>query len=58
MAAEREGTPLNDTDKEPFVSIARARIEHALGYSYVPRESLRAAEPPKQRSLFEEVSHG
>jgi site-specific DNA-methyltransferase (adenine-specific) len=46
------GFELNDTDEEPFVSIARARAEHALGYTYVPRESLRTAEPPKQRDLF------
>lgn len=46
------GFELNDTEEEPFVSIARARCEHALGYTYVPRESLRAAEPPKQTNLF------
>jgi DNA modification methylase len=46
------GAELNDTDAEPFASIARARIHHVEGREFVPRESLRAAEPPKQRSLF------
>lgn len=47
------GFELNDTDAEPFVSIARARCEHALGYTYVPRESLRTATPPAQVGLFD-----
>jgi hypothetical protein len=47
------GFELNDTDEEPFVSIARARCEHVVGGSYVPRAALRVPEPLKQRSLFE-----
>lgn len=47
------GFELNDTDEEPFVSIARARCEHALGYTYVPRESLRTSTPPAQAGLFD-----
>lgn len=47
------GFELNDTDEEPFVSIARARIAHIEGGEIVPRESLRAEKPPIQRSLFE-----
>jgi hypothetical protein len=50
------GFELNDTDEEPFVSIARARCEHALGHVFIPRESLRAAEPPRQVSLFERTA--
>lgn len=50
------GCELNDTEEEPFVSIARARLEHVLGYSFVPRESLRASESPRQRSLFERIA--
>lgn len=50
------GFELNDTDEEPFVSIARARCEHALGHVFIPRESLRAESAPKQRSLFEVVN--
>jgi hypothetical protein len=46
------GCELMDTDDEPFVSIALARLQHALGYEFVPRESLRTASPPTQRSLF------
>jgi DNA modification methylase len=46
------GIELNDTDEEPFVSIARARCEHIDGREFVPRESLRTKEPPKQGSLF------
>jgi site-specific DNA-methyltransferase (adenine-specific) len=46
------GCELMDTDDEPFVSIALARLQHALGYEFVPRDSLRTAEPPRQRSLF------
>jgi hypothetical protein len=46
------GCELNDTDEEPFVSIARARLHHVEGREFVPRESLRAASPPKQTSLF------
>ena len=44
---------LHDTDEEPFVSIARARIAHIEGRELVPRESLRAEKPPRQVSLFE-----
>lgn len=47
------GFELNDTDEEPFVSIARARCEHALGYTFVPRESLRTSTPPAQVGLFD-----
>lgn len=47
------GAELNDTEEEPFASIARARITHVSGGLYVPRESLRDPVPPKQRSLFE-----
>lgn len=50
------GFELNDTDEEPFVSIARARCEHAMGHVFIPRESLRAESAPKQRSLFEVVN--
>lgn len=46
------GIEMSDTDEEPHVSIARARISYVEGRTFVPRESLRAAEPPKQRSLF------
>jgi len=44
---------LNNTDAEPYVEIARARLHHAEGREFVPRSSLRAAAPPKQTSLFE-----
>lgn len=47
------GFELNDTDEEPFFSISKARLEHALGYTYVPRESLRTSAPPAQRGLFD-----
>lgn len=50
------GIEMNDTDEEPFFSIAKARLEHALGYKFIPRESLRAAEPPRQVSLFERTA--
>jgi hypothetical protein len=46
------GFELNDTNDEPFVSIARARMAHVLGREFIPRESLRASESPAQRSLF------
>lgn len=46
------GIELSNTDDEPFVEIARARIHHVEGVEFVPRESLRAAEPPKQVALF------
>lgn len=46
------GIEQNDTDEEPFVSIARARLEHVIGREYIPRASLRSAEPPRQGSLF------
>lgn len=36
------GIELNDTDEEPFVSIARARLLDAEGGQYVPRDSLAA----------------
>lgn len=43
-----------DTDEEPFVSIARARLTHIDGGEFIPRESLRAPvnERPKQVTLF------
>ncbi len=55
IAALREGfnflgCDMNDTDEEPFVSIARARISYAEGKTMVPRESLRAEK--LQGSLF------
>jgi hypothetical protein len=50
------GCEINDSDFEPFFSIARARIEHALGYTFVPRESLRSIESPRQPSLFERAA--
>ena len=43
---------LNDSDDKGFVSIARARINHIEGRSFIPRESLRAERPPAQASLF------
>jgi hypothetical protein len=46
------GCELNDTEAEPFVSIARARLTHHVGGSYVPRESLRADEIDGQETLF------
>lgn len=46
------GSELNDTEAEPFLSIATARLEHVLGYEFVPREVLRAVVAPKQASLF------
>lgn len=57
VAAYREGfrflgCELNDTDEEPFVSIARARVTHAEGRTFIPRESLRTSAPPAQASLF------
>jgi hypothetical protein len=50
------GADINDTDEEPFISIARARITYVFGGLYVPRESLRSKEPPAQRNLFEVAS--
>lgn len=47
------GCELNDTDEEPFVSIARARIAYIEGCDIVPRESLRSTEPVRQVSIFE-----
>jgi hypothetical protein len=47
------GIELNDTNEEPYVSLARARLHHIEGRTFVPRESLRAAEPPRQRGLWE-----
>jgi len=46
------GIELNDSDEDPSVSTARARILHVEGRSYVPRESLRAKDPPRQTSMF------
>lgn len=46
------GIELSDTDEEPFVSIARARLHHLEGREFTPRESLRAVEPPRQAALF------
>jgi DNA modification methylase len=46
------GCEMNDTDEEPFVSIATARMRHVLGLTTVPRESIRATEPPRQGALF------
>ncbi len=46
------GCELSDTDEEPFVSIANARMAHVAGREFVPRESLRATDAPAQRSLF------
>lgn len=43
---------LNDTDAEPFVSIARARLSYVEGREFKPRASLAAAQAPKQTSLF------
>jgi hypothetical protein len=58
MAAVSEGCrfigiELSDEDDAPHVSIARARISHVEGREFIPRASLRANEPPKQRNLFE-----
>jgi hypothetical protein len=44
------GVELNNTEDEPFVSLARARIAHCAGWKTPP---MRDAEPPRQRSLFE-----
>ncbi len=49
------GFEMNDGDEEPSVSVARARISWGEGREVIPRESLRAKEPPKQRGLFEET---
>lgn len=46
------GTDINDSDEEPYVSISRARLSHASGVEFVPREALRATDPPKQTALF------
>ena len=46
------GCELNDTDSEPFASIARARLSHVTGERFEPRESLRTSEPIKQGALF------
>jgi DNA methylase len=46
------GIDLNDSDEEPYVSIARARLHHVEGLEFVPRESLRTADPPKQVAMF------
>lgn len=47
------GAELNDSVEEPFASIARARITHVAGGSYIPREELRDTVAPRQRGLFE-----
>lgn len=47
------GAELNDSEEEPFASIARARITHVSGGLYIPRESLRDQKPLAQRGLFE-----
>jgi site-specific DNA-methyltransferase (adenine-specific) len=47
------GFEREDTDEEPFVSIARARCEHVVGGHFVPRASLRTDSPPPQRGLFD-----
>lgn len=47
------GAEQSDTVEEPFVSIIRARLHHAEGREFIPRESLRAATPPAQRTLWE-----
>jgi site-specific DNA-methyltransferase (adenine-specific) len=46
------GIELLDTDDEPHVSIARARLHYVEGCEFMPRESLRAPTAPKQASLF------
>lgn len=46
------GFELHDDDEEPFVSIGHARLTYLEGRVVVPRQSLRTADPPKQRSLF------
>ncbi len=46
------GCEMNDTDTEPFVSIARARLTHITGGDFSPREALRSPEAPRQRALF------
>ncbi|HEY3495956.1 MAG TPA: hypothetical protein VGK73_14760 [Polyangiaceae bacterium] len=46
------GIELNDSDEEPYVSIARARLHHYEGREFTPRAALRSAEPPKQPGLF------
>lgn len=46
------GIEMNDTDKEPFVSIARARLAHVDGRTFEPREELRSPTPPRQGALF------
>jgi hypothetical protein len=58
MAAVSEGCrfigiELSDEDDAPHVSIARARISHVEGREFIPRASLRATEPPRQKHLFE-----
>lgn len=49
------GCELNDSDEEPYVSIARARLHYVEGREFVPRESLRTTAPPDQQNLFLEV---
>jgi hypothetical protein len=46
------GAEMNDSDEDPSVSTARARLHHVEGREFIPRPSLRAAEPPKQTALF------
>jgi site-specific DNA-methyltransferase (adenine-specific) len=49
------GIELNDTHEEPFVSIARARLQHVMGGAIAMPETapLRPKKDVKQRSLFE-----
>ena len=46
------GFELNDSDEEPSVSVARARISGQEGRPYTPRPSLQNKEAPARRSLF------
>ena len=46
------GFELNDSDEEPSVSVARARISAQEGRPYTPRPSLQNKETPPRRSLF------
>lgn len=46
------GCEIRDTDDEPFASIARARLTHLSGESYMPRESIRAEDSDGQEVLF------
>jgi len=46
------GFELNDSDEEPSVSVARARISAQEGRPYTPRPALQNKEAPARRSLF------